>query len=203
MKRPWSIAVIILSLSLSGCASAPSPQQWVYQVGVSEDQIKRDIYECDREVAVLRVSKVRCMEAKGYSWGTSLEEAKTKAYWADMQRQGQRAASIPKETPFERLTEARRLVTRELLTKIDLGECPRLLPCLLDYEAFVRRIAVNVDYTFTSADELLFRQVREIGKASDEGLITQDQAVNRLLALDVQIDETYRATQIERARRRP
>jgi hypothetical protein len=138
------------------------------------------------------------MEAKGYSVSTSREEAHAQAQAAYTRRR-----ASPSKTPFERLTEARRQPTQELLAKIDVGGCPKLLTCLLDYEAMVRRIADNVGYAFVSSDELLFRSAREIAKASDEGLITQDQAVNRLLALDAQIDEIYRALQVERARRRP
>ena len=191
MKRLWPIALVLVSTSPSGCV-----YHWAHQVGATDDQGKRDSYVCDREAAALGVSWARCMEAKGYSTSIFPWKARDDAQAAYARRA--RPVSVPEKTPFERLTEARRQWTRELLTKIDAGECPKLLTCLFDYEATVRRIAAdNVGYTFTSADELLFRAVREIGKASDDGTITQDQAVNRLLALDVQIDEIYRS---ERAR---
>jgi len=63
-----------------------------------------------------------------------------------------------------------------------------LVPCLAEYEGQVRRIAQEEGYTVVSADELLFRAIRQIGQAADEGTITQDQAVNRLLALDAEIE---------------
>jgi hypothetical protein len=168
--------------------------------GFSQAQFQQDMAGCAREVTLVGLTnpvaglfhRRTCMEAKGYSVGSQTEVAHAVA-----QRQ---AASQPTKTPFEALTEARRQWTRDLLTKIDRGDCFRLLPCLTDYEDTVRTIGRNVGYTFVSADELLFRAAREIASSADDGTITQAQAVNRLLALDVSIDEIYRSLQIERAR---
>ncbi len=192
MKRLWPIALVLLSTSLSGCI-----YHWAYQVGVTDEQVKRDSYACDREVAALGVSWARCMEARGYSVSMFPWRARAMA-----QEAASRVTSVPHGTPFERLTEQRRELTRTLLKKIDGGSCVQLRPCLDEYEAGVREIAARVGYTFVSADELLFRAARTIAHAADDGTITQDQAVNRLLALDAQIDEIYRALQIERARQR-
>lgn len=91
-------------------------------------------------------------------------------------------------TPFEQLTEARRPLTQNLLQRVERDACPLLAVCLSQYERDVRRLAAEVNYTTTSADELTFRAVREIARASDEGTITQTQAVNRILLIDAEIE---------------
>jgi len=163
---------------------------WPAKSDFSQEQFARDKYECQREAGVFGTDVRDCLEARGYSTSMIPWRAPVLA---------QRAAAVratppePIKTPFEQLTEARRQPTRQLLGRIDAGECPRLQTCLLDYEVTVRRLGDWVGYTFTSADELLFRAVRQIGKAADEGTITQEQAVNRLLVLDASIEEQYRA----------
>jgi len=126
------------------------------------------------------------MEALGYStsylpWRAS-DEAQRRAVT------NMKPIITPAGTPWDRLTERRRPLTQALLRRVEQHGCPRLVPCLAEYESQVRRIAQEEGYTVVSADELLFRAVRQIGQAADEGSITQDQAVNRLLALDAEIE---------------
>lgn len=187
------LITLMAPLALSGCV-----YYWFWKTGITEEEMGRDKYECQREANAFNVSWTDCMEARGYSVSMFPWRVRGMAQEAALRR----GAATPQRTPFERLTEQRRELTRTLLKKIDAGDClrPRLLSCLEDYERGVRELALRVGYSFVSRDELLFRAAREIARAADDGTITQDQAVNRLLALDAQIDELYRAIQTERAR---
>jgi len=199
---PWGFLPRVLSRALIlACAVVVlgGCYYWASKSDFSQEQFARDKYECQREARVFGTDDRDCLEARGYSTSIFPWRAPVLAQQAVA---APKTSPEPTKSPFERLTETRRQWTRELLAKIDAGQCPKLLTCLRDYEASVRRFGDWVGYTFTSSDELLFRAAREIGKASDEGVITQDQAVNRLLALDAQTEETYRALQIERTRQR-
>ncbi len=180
MRRGRVLIVIFgLLLVMAGCV-------WVSKGGTSQEQLARDRYACERDAAALNTSFRHCMEALGYStsylpWRAS-DEAERRSV-ANM-----KPSITPTGTPWERLTERRRPLTQALLRRVEQGGCPRLVPCLAEYEGQVRRIAQEEGYTVVSADELLFRAIRQIGQAADEGTITQDQAVNRLLALDAEIE---------------
>ena len=205
------LSVVVFALLQNGCV------RWAWAPpGTDRQQFARDKYECEREMHAVGAGVgtwANCMEARGYA--TTLLPIAPSAHEASPPRPVEISRNPDPGSctwtadgcissagdAFKILTEKRRPVTQELLRRIEDGQCPRLVLCMREYEDRVRRIGADVDYPFSSRDELLFRAVREIAKASDEGTITQDQAVNRLLALDVQIDEIYRALQIERARR--
>ncbi len=185
------VILSLVSLAVSGCMT------WVSKPGFDESEYRRDRFRCEQATGArdFRQPWEHCMEALGYGVSNFGPTAAARAAVPPP------TPPPPTRTPFGLLTEQRRELTRALLKKIDAGDCLRLLSCLEDYEGGVRELARRVGYSFVSGDELLFRAAREIARAADDGTITQKQAINRLLALDAQIDEIYRALQIERARR--
>jgi hypothetical protein len=177
------LLVFAIALGAAGCGSH-EPKFLVWKYAPPEER-QRDLYACDRERLALGGSRefwIRCMEARG--WHRDPEAASRAAVAPP-------AAPAVTTTPFERLTERRRVHTQVFLRRVEAEDCPLVVECLRDYETAVRRIADEVGYTFSSRDELLFRTAREIAGAADDGTITQNQAVNRLLVLDAQIEELY------------
>ena len=153
--RPFVVSLVCLAAS--GCVV------WVNKPGFDQAQYLRDRSQCERYSGTTAFSTpwLHCMEALGY--GTSYRGPTAAARAAVPPP----APAPPMATPFERLTEARRHWTRQLLEKIDGGECVRLTPCWADYEETVRRIAGNVSYTVTSGDELLFRaEIVEVARGT-------------------------------------
>lgn len=96
------------------------------------------------------------------------------------------ASKGPRGSRLEQLPAARRVLTQATLRKVDGGRCPRLRPCIDEYEADIRRLNAWMGNTLSPADELVLRMARQTADEGDTGVIPRDAAVNRLLLIDAQ-----------------
>lgn len=71
------------------------------------------------------------------------------------------------KTPFERLTETRRPVTKAFLGRI--FDYRQLAEAIKAYEKQVRTLADEAKYQWTSDDTLLFTNLSQVAQAADDG----------------------------------